>query len=84
MVSSLATLRTIEESGYIDTDDPESSLLLLKPLAEFQGGLKHGGHDKFVKNGDAGYDAFLYFLERYGACATDSELLLPAGGATGR
>lgn len=71
-VASLATLRAIEEFGYIDTNDPESSLLLLKPLAEFQGGLPHGGHDKFVKENDRGYAAFLYFLERYSACANGS------------
>lgn len=85
MVSSLATLRSIEDSGYIDVDDPESSLLLLKPLAEFQGGVWHGGHDKFVKNNDPGYDAFLYFLSRYGACATDPGDVPPlSGGAAGR
>jgi len=71
-VASLATLRAIEDSGYIDVEQPESSLLILKPLAEFQGGVAHGGHDKFVKGNDPAYDAFIYFVTRYGACQTGS------------
>jgi hypothetical protein len=85
MVASLATLRAIEEFGYIDVSEPESSPLLLKPLAEFQGGVWHGGHDKFVKDNDPGYDAFLYFLERYSSCAlAPDQPPFFAAGAGGR
>lgn len=85
-VAALATLQNIEASGYIDVEDPENSLLLLKPLAEVQGGLSHGGHDKFVKGNDAAYDNFLYFVSRYGACATETTWVRPdnIGGSVGK
>lgn len=69
-VASLASLRKIEESGYIDSSDAKSSLLLLKPLAEFDGGVPHIGHDKLLANDDPAYDNFLHFLDRYVACET--------------
>ena len=67
-VASLATLRNIEASGYIRTDKPEKSWLLLKPLAEEAGGVEHGGHTKFKDQDDIAYQAFLYFIERYADC----------------
>jgi hypothetical protein len=69
--SSLSTMKAILNSGYVDTEDPGQSLLLLKPLSEDAGGVEHGGHDKFVPEGDLAYDNFLYFLTRYGACKAD-------------
>jgi len=69
-VSSLSTLLRIEHSGYIDDKDAEASLLLQKPLAEFDGGLPHGGHDKLVDENDPAYDNFLYFLNRYVDCTS--------------
>jgi hypothetical protein len=62
---------------------PSKSLLLQKPLAEFQGGVPHGGHDKFVLEGDGGYRAFLYFVERYASCKIGSEFEFSAGGSSG-
>ncbi|MCA9644303.1 MAG: hypothetical protein KC492_26595 [Myxococcales bacterium] len=67
-VASLATLRNIEHSGYIRTDQPERSKILLKPLAEEAGGIKHGGHTKFKDQEDIAYQAFLYFIQRYADC----------------
>ncbi|MGE0324137.1 MAG: hypothetical protein AB7K71_40125 [Polyangiaceae bacterium] len=67
-VASLATLRNIQHSGYIRTDQPERSKLLLKPLAEEAGGIKHGGHTKFKDQEDVAYQAFLYFIQRYADC----------------
>lgn len=77
-VASLATFGNVVAEGYIDIENPSQSPLLLKPLAEFQGGVLHGGHDKFVKS-DVAYEAFLYFVERYAACET-GRVFEPSGG----
>ena len=70
-VASLATMIRITDSGYINFEEPKSSLLLTKPLAETRGGVEHGGHDKFSGPSDQGYIAFLYFLERYASCEAE-------------
>jgi len=67
--ASLASMRNVVKHGYVDEESPEQSLLLLKPLAESNGGVAHGGHDKFTKNGDPAYDNFIYWLTRYAECA---------------
>jgi len=67
-VGALATETNIIARKLIDVEYPEASLFLLKPLAEVDGGIAHGGHDKFTSEGDAGYDAFLYWVRRYAAC----------------
>ena len=72
-LSSLATLRNVMRSNYIDLEDPERSFLLTKPLAEEDGGLEHGGHDKFRLEGDDGYTRFAYFVERYATCERGTE-----------
>jgi hypothetical protein len=61
-----ATLDYLRTSKLIDTDAPEKSLLLRKPLNE----VKHGGGVKFVK-GDQGYRAFRTFLEDYARILKD-------------
>jgi hypothetical protein len=72
--ASLRTLRNLEEAGLINAAEPMKSLLLLKPLALDDGGILHGGHEKFVASKpeqgivDPGYDNYAYFLKRYGAC----------------
>jgi hypothetical protein len=50
----------------IDVNEPEKSLLLLKPLAE----VKHGGGKKMLP-GDQGYKAFRAWIEDYAAIAND-------------
>jgi len=70
--SSLATMRNVIEQGYVESQDPEQSLLLLKPLSERDGGVEHGGHDKFTGE-DVSYENFLYWLTRYAECAAASE-----------
>lgn len=67
-LSALETMRELERGNYLDLDDPESSRLLMKPLAESMGGLEHGGHDKFTGPGDPAYVAFLTWIEQYAAC----------------
>jgi hypothetical protein len=67
-VASLMTMRNVIDLELVDVAQPESSLLLLKPLAEDVGGLQHGGHDKFVGPDDPAYVDFLYWIERYAEC----------------
>ncbi|HEY6728639.1 MAG TPA: hypothetical protein VI197_31725 [Polyangiaceae bacterium] len=76
--SALASLNNAVANGLIDTEDPLSSLLLLKPLAQKDGGVLHGGHSKITKENDPAYTNFVYFLERYAGCAQTG-----AGGAGG-
>jgi hypothetical protein len=66
--ASLTTMRNVIRSEYINYETPENSLLLLKPLSVEGGGIEHGGHAKFQKTGDSGYDNFLYWLKRYATC----------------
>ncbi len=66
--ASLGTLREVERLGFINTDDPDQSLLLLKPLAESEGGLEHGGGDKFHGSDDPGWTNLNTFIERFAAC----------------
>lgn len=66
--ASLATLRHVERAGYINVDDPSKSLLILKPLSVDDGGLEHGGADKFHASDDPVYLNILYFVERYAEC----------------
>ena len=61
-----ATLAYLRTTKLIDVDDPEKSLLLLKPL----GAVKHGGGKKFVP-GDQGYKAFRDFLDDYAKTVRD-------------
>jgi hypothetical protein len=64
---SAVTLKRALQLGLIDTTDPESSLLLQKPLDRSGGGVDHGGGAKFTKNDDA-YVSFLRFARQYADC----------------
>ena len=67
--SSLETLRSVERYGLASSAGPFDSLLLLKPLAEKDGGVPHGGHDKFIADDrDPAYGNVVYFLTRYAEC----------------
>ena len=66
--SSLASMNNLLELGVVDFDDPEMSLLLLKPLAEDQGGVVHGGHDKFADKDDMAYVSFLEWIRYEAGC----------------
>jgi hypothetical protein len=65
--ASLETMHNVVQAGYLDLEHPEQSLIILKPLAEEQGGGPHGGHEKITKE-DRIYANFLYWIERYAAC----------------
>ncbi|HET6582119.1 MAG TPA: hypothetical protein VFG69_01705 [Nannocystaceae bacterium] len=67
-LGALQTMRNALELGLIDAADPTQSLLLLKPLAESQGGVVHGGHDKFANRDDPAYQDFLAWIERFAEC----------------
>lgn len=68
-IGSLATMRNVLDGGLVDLDEPEQSLLLLKPLAEAAGGVMHGGHDKFSDKSDEAYVDFLAWISRESACS---------------
>jgi hypothetical protein len=55
-----ATMQYMLDAGLIDPDDPEMSLLLMKPLAR----IKHGGGQKMVV-GDRTYKQFRRFIDDY-------------------
>jgi len=57
-----ATLDNLVRAGNIDLDDPEESLMLLKPA----GLADHGGGPKFLV-GDTAYHQFLTFAKDYAA-----------------
>lgn len=54
------TLKNLVDAGNIDTDLPEKSSVLMKPL----GTEKHGGGPKFLAGGEA-HKRFLVFLRDY-------------------
>jgi hypothetical protein len=68
VAGSLKTFHNIVESGYVNTKNPDRSFLLLKPLGLDNGGVEHGGGDKFHGPEDWGYVSFLSFLTHYSNC----------------
>ncbi|HYQ15815.1 MAG TPA: hypothetical protein VEQ58_08660, partial [Polyangiaceae bacterium] len=62
---SAVSLKRVIGLGLLDTDDPESSLLLQKPLD--LPGLRHGGGGKFTTDDEA-YLSFLRFASLYQQC----------------
>jgi hypothetical protein len=65
---SITTLHNIEQGGYINVEEPDRSLLLLKPLGPDLGGVEHGGADKFNGEKDPTYQSFRSFAEYYAGC----------------
>ncbi len=61
-----ATLNYMLEADLIDTDEPEKSLLLMKPTMQ----VKHGGGQKMVI-GDRSYKQFRRFIDDYTAIVHD-------------
>jgi len=70
------TLRYMLEAGLIDGDEPEKSLLLMKPTMQ----VEHGGGQKMVV-GDRTYKQFRRFIDDYSAVVqgtyTEAEQLPP-------
>lgn len=62
------TLRNALDSGYFDLENPEQSLILLKPLDPAFGGGPHGGSVKFHDTNDLEYRAWLSFIEFLAGC----------------
>lgn len=75
--SSVETLRIIERRGLMNLEDPEQSLLLLKPLAEVGGGVPHAGEDKFESTEDPAYLSYLDFITHYAACKSQERAPQP-------
>lgn len=66
--SSVETMHQVIARGLINEEDPTQSLLLLKPLSEENGGVEHGGHEKFADTTDPAYVSFLDFIRHYAEC----------------
>ncbi len=64
---SAASFKRALNLGLINAQDPPQSLLLLKPLDAFNGGVKHGGGAKFTLS-DPAYSSFLRFITHYQSC----------------
>ncbi len=62
------TVERIESFGLLDPDDPLRSLLLLKPLARADGGVKHTGGD-LVFGSTPAYEALVDFVQVAAPCA---------------
>jgi hypothetical protein len=65
---SAVTLALVLDRGLIDVEEPTASLLLLKPLDESGGGVKHDGAQKFADTMDPTYLSFLRFIQHYADC----------------
>jgi hypothetical protein len=65
---AVQTLRTVIDAGYLNSDTPEDSLLLRKPLALAAGGVEHGGGEKFHDQTDFAYQSFLSFIQYWSSC----------------
>ncbi|HEX2871914.1 MAG TPA: hypothetical protein VHP33_11670 [Polyangiaceae bacterium] len=64
---SAVTLKRAVALGLVNVNDPSQSLLLLKPLDSYGGGVPHGGGAKFTK-ADPTYVSFTRFIEHYAQC----------------
>lgn len=77
-----ATMDYLVEKKLVNLDEPEKSLLLLKPLNE----VEHGGGQKMLR-GDADYMAFLNWIRDYARVTKDeydkAEALPARPGFTG-
>jgi hypothetical protein len=76
--SSLETMHRVLQWGLVDLQAPERSLLLLKPLADPQSGVTHGGGPKFDGKTDPSYLGFLEWIARYASCSAQEPGLLKA------
>jgi hypothetical protein len=68
IAGSVKTLHNVVEGGYVNLARPDRSFLLLKPLGNDNGGVEHGGGDKFHGAEDPSYVSFLSFLTHYAGC----------------
>lgn len=64
---SAVSLKRALALGLINVSQPSQSLLLLKPLDSYGGGVPHGGGAKFTK-ADPSYASFTRFIEHYARC----------------
>ena len=67
------TLTTILEAGYLDRNDPENSLFILKPLSESLGGVGHGGGPKFIEEDDPTLNDMRGWVRYWADCASYRE-----------
>lgn len=68
VAGSLKTFHNVVQGGYVNLAHPDRSFLLLKPLGKENGGVEHGGGDKFHGPEDPSYISFYSFLTHYAEC----------------
>ena len=66
--ASLVTMYNLIGMGAVNVEEPDQSLMILKPLAKKLGGLWHGGGDKFNGFADEAYQDFMLWLDAYSSC----------------
>lgn len=64
---SATSFQRVRNLGLLDTNEPEKSLLVQKPLDQSGGGVAHGGGAKFTTV-DPAYQSFLRFAQQYAGC----------------
>jgi len=67
-IASLQTMHNIVDRGYLDAEDPDASMLLLKPLDEDYGGIEHGGDGKFHTDEEAAFLDVRQWIRRWAEC----------------
>lgn len=65
---AISAMYNLIGAGAINTAKPASSLLLLKPLAESEGGVEHGGSTKIKNKRERTYTDFLAWIRIYAGC----------------
>jgi hypothetical protein len=78
---SLETMRSVLWKGLVDLEEPTRSLILRKPLSSANGGVEHGGGEKFGNTMDPSYLTFLDWITRYAACSARDPTLTKAAPA---
>ena len=75
--ASLISMYNLIGIDAIEVNDPLKSLMLLKPMKVANGGVQHGGGDKFTGPEDEAYQDFALWLEFYASCYLDIPLQKP-------
>ena len=70
------TVAKIVAGGYVNVDEPDQSLLVLKPLSEEDGGVVHGGGTK-MRRADLLYVKLLAWSELYAQCHQSDDQGVP-------
>ena len=71
--AAMQTMYNLIGIGAVNVDAPSESLMILKPLKESLGGVKHGGGEKFFDESDDAWQDFELWTGHYSACFNGTE-----------